>query len=64
MALNGVISNRAVGLSLRLNTIRVFLPVDSLKSLSMPLRPINETRRSDGSFTSETAYRLNQRKVD
>jgi len=29
----------------------------------MALRPINDTRGADGCFTSETAFRLNQRKA-
>jgi len=29
----------------------------------MPLHPINDTRGSGGRFTSETAFRLNQRKA-
>lgn len=29
----------------------------------MALRPINDTRGADGRFTSETAFRLNQRKA-
>ncbi len=34
-----------------------------LISFSMALRPINDTRGPAGCFTSETAFRLNQRKA-